>query len=189
MNRISKVFTTIAATAVLVVSGTPSKATGTFEEHRVLWEAIQRAGVTTAVNDPQYCNDGADGMYLWVGGEAALIICQDNAKLLSSEEVPWTSNDLDTLRHEAQHLIQDCNDGTIADSQTSLLFNDTEALLKFVTDAGLSKDQVQQIINVYRENGASDEVILREIEAFAVAKSVSPHVIADKIIDFCGVSQ
>ena len=189
MNRISKFFATAAAASLLVVSGTPSKATGTFEEHKVLWQAVQRVGVTTVLNDPTMCNDDVNGMYMWRGGEATMIICQDNAKLYSDEEVPWTSNDLDTLRHEAQHLIQDCNAGRIADADVALLFVASEELFSFVRGAGLTNDQVQSIIDTYREIGASEEVILQEIEAFAVAMSVNPTNIANKVIEFCGVQR
>ena len=31
------------------------------------------------------------------------------------DHVQWTENDLDTLRHEAMHVLQDCSAGRVGD--------------------------------------------------------------------------
>ena len=46
-----------------------------------------------------------------------LVVCNDRYVKGENEDPQWTANDLDTLRHEAQHLIQDCMVGGLADSK------------------------------------------------------------------------
>ena len=79
-------------------------ADNSFEAHASLANAIAEVGVDVYINPPEVCEDGIAGMY--ISGASALVVCQDNAT--GEEQVDWTANDLDTLRHEAQHLIQDC---------------------------------------------------------------------------------
>tara|TARA_A100001201_G_scaffold32305_3_gene34814 strand:- start:12353 stop:12883 length:531 start_codon:yes stop_codon:yes gene_type:complete len=153
------------------------------DDHAKLWDSLERAGVNIVLNDVDFCGDDlADGAYIPV--IKALVVCQDNASPLSSRQVDWTSNDLDTLRHESHHVVQDCLLGELGDGESEPLFNTRESLKSFV-DNILSEEQIDRIVTNYRELGFDREVIIMEIEAFAVASGVSPDKIADAINKFC----
>jgi hypothetical protein len=170
----------IASIVLGVATISPVQAQGTHEEHERLWETIQSIGITTVLNEPTQCSRNISGAY---GSRAGLlIICQDNAKTPYSQ-VSWTQNDYDTLRHEAHHIVQDCADNTLGDSNLIPIFNENE-LEEFVSRT-LSDEAVNKIIREYRSHGVGDEVLIAEIEAFAVARSVGAGAIADKIIEFC----
>ena len=100
--------------------------------------------------------------------------------------VGWTANDLDTLRHEAHHIVQDCAASSLYDSQMDLMFSEEE-LKRFIAGSGLTAEKMRWIVKSYSSNGADADVILKEFEAFAVAISVNPRMIADKLVQFCGV--
>lgn len=168
------------AIATLMI-GTPVMATGTFEDHQELWNSLQSVGVRTEINSKD-CSGGSDGFYQTY--RRRLVICQDNGGT-DGREVGWTRNDLDTLRHEAHHVVQDCLGGRPFDGRLDNLFEDKK-LAKFVTDR-LSEDQIKFIIQTYSEKGAPDHVIMKELEAFAVASAVSPTVISTAVRDACGV--
>ena len=101
--------------------------------------------------------------------------------------IPWTDADLNTLRHEAHHVVQDCNNGGLGDRRSSRLFQNTNQLANFISNA-MSPEQFMHIVRVYDEAGTSTRDILMETEAFAVAETVSPLTISRKLIEFCGVN-
>ena len=65
-------------------------------------------------------------------------------------------------------------------------FNDFDELKEFVYGI-LTEEQVNSIITGYRKDGATDDVILRELEAFAVAAGVSVTNITTAVTEVCGV--
>lgn len=169
----------------LLLSGSPSRATTTVDDHISLWNSLERAGINIVINDVDFCGDGrVDGAY--IPRLKTLVICQDNASPISSRQVDWTENDLDTLRHEAHHVVQDCLRGRIGDGLSGPLFNTRETLSEFVDDI-LTDQQIDWIIRNYREQGADNDVIIMEVEAFAVAEGVSPETIADGIDKSCNI--
>jgi len=178
----NKFLSLLAASALAVGSLTPVKATeGVVEGHRALWQAIREVGVITLINNPQICRDDISGAY--DSSRGILVICQENARGVN--QVEWTAYDLDTLRHEAHHLIQDCAVGRIGDSQMARMFEDYDEHRNFIKNT-LTASEVRQIIKAYRENGATNKDILIELEAFAVADSISAEQIANKVLDWCG---
>ena len=185
MNILTKL-ASIVIGGTLVLTGSPARSDQTIEDHKVLWKSLNSVGVTTLLNEPTVCDRGSDGLYY--SRATTLVVCQDNASKTSSEEVGWTDNDLDTFRHEAHHVLQDCLAGTLGDSETKLLFDTEESFEDFVS-ARLTRAQIISIINNYRIQGAPEDVIIKEIEAFAVARSVSPLVIADAIDNSCLVNK
>ena len=172
---------TFIATLVLGVSTiAPVHAQNNHDDHRRLWNTLQSIGITTILNEPTQCNDQVSGAY---GSSAGiLIVCQDNSKSAYSVS-EWTQNDYDTLRHEAHHVVQDCADNRIGDNNLVPLFSGEE-LEEFVSNV-LTDEQVDRIVKEYRSYGVSDDVVIAEIEAFAVARSVSADAIANKLIEFC----
>lgn len=184
MNKASQIILGSLITLSSLFGSVPEARANTHEEHKELWVALQQVGIDTMVNHPDLCDNGVvDGAYINL--KSILIVCQDNAHRFGSKEVNWTENDYDTLRHEAHHVIQDCLDGGLADGNSDLLFNNPEDLEEFVFDI-LTEEQVNHIIDVYKKQGATDDVILQELEAFAVANGVSPSSIAGGVLEACG---
>lgn len=152
---------------------------GSIEAHEVLVEEIRRNGVTIKINDEDGCSEeGLNGFYS--GQKKLLIVCQDNG-VAGGPVVAWTANDLDTLRHEAQHFIQDCRVGSNHDHALAPVYHSPSALAQEV----LGPERVFDITTRYRENGASDLVLLLEYEAFAVAARNIPGDQASDLVKLC----
>lgn len=175
---------TAALTAFALTTSAPVKA-DTFENHRSLWGAIENVGITTYLNPSQVCDGDINGAY--ISSIRALVVCQDNATP-DGPEVTWTANDLDTLRHEAQHLIQDCVDGGIGDNALSPLFGTDEELLEYINNSTLTATQIESIIRVYTERGADEDVLRLELEAFVTATDIDASRIANVVSTVCTVN-
>ena len=96
----------------------------------------------------------------------------------------WTPNDYDTLRHESHHVIQDCLDGI--DNSTLVLLFEGDKFKEFVNNS-LSQKQINRIISTYKKYGANEKEIKIELEAFAVAETVSATTIANSIDKLCKI--
>ena len=151
------------------------------EKHRYLATTIRSLGVPVSINTKIHCRPGESGSYFSAG---FMVICQDN-RSKEGVEVVWTVNDLDTLRHEAHHMIQDCAAGGIGDGKMSLMFNNKEELAEFVSKSGYTLDQVKQIAKHYQQQGVTGYDMLMELEAFAVARSIPADLIAVKLKEYC----
>ena len=181
---------------VLIALGTivsPANANNTekiagdlYTQHQTLWDAIKSVGVNTHLNPPG-CKvlKTKDVAGIYFPTEGKLIICQDNYDpKRGGVRVNWTINDLDTLRHEAHHLVQDCAIGKFGDGYASKLFKN-EALANFIKKSGMNKSEVNDIVKEYVKMEYKPEQILMELEAYATSKSIAPNLIAQKIIEFC----
>lgn len=151
------------------------------EKHRYLATTIRSLRVPVTINTKIHCRPGESGSYFSAGFMA---ICQDN-RGKEGVEVVWTANDLDTLRHEAHHMIQDCAAGGIGDGKMSLMFNEKEELAEFLSKSGYTQQQLQQIATHYRKKGVTGYDMLMELEAFAVARSIPADLIAVKLKEYC----
>ena len=152
------------------------------QDHKVLLDSLERANVSVLLNDTNLCDGGVSGMYS--PSHRILVVCQDERLPLTTREVEWTDNDYDTLRHEAHHVLQDCLDGFNNDTIVPLFTDDN--LKEFVTNA-LTNKQISSIIRTYKEQGTDADVIRTELEAFAVARTVSPGTIAQSIDKTCQI--
>ena len=163
----------------------PVRAQNSIEDHRQLIDTLTSVGITMYYNDP-ICDSGdMDGAYS--SSTLQLVICQDNAKFNNGTRLEtWTANDMDTLRHEAHHVVQDCVGGSIGDGELADLFREPEEFNQFVTNT-IGDDRASSIARSYSENGASTSTIFSEIEAFAVADSVSAEVIGNQLVAICGI--
>jgi hypothetical protein len=165
------------------ISPSNVRSNDTIEEHKELIRTITSLGVSVSINSNVHCSSSESGSYS--SFSKLMVICQDN-RTETEEEVEWTENDLDTLRHESHHLIQDCVSGDIGDNKLSLMFNDEVELSQFLKDSGYSEYQLNQIYNYYKNNrGVTGYDLLMELEAFSVAKSISPYYISRKLIEYC----
>lgn len=192
------VLSTILAAALLTSSAARVGATergregNTLDDHADLVDTLDRAGVRVYFN-PYICEpkEGLNPSGLYISQSRQLIVCQDNGKW-DGEVVPFTANDLDTLRHESQHVVQDCADG-IGDNSLVNMFpvvktDGRTSLMEFVSGSGLSPRTLMHIFTTYTQAGADNEVIGLEFEAFAVAHSIDAATIAQAVEQVCSVS-
>ena len=180
MNIIKTVLGT-ALLASMMIGAPGARASEEEREHQGLMVSLREVGVTISINDPLCQEREANGMYH--SQSQLLIVCQDNAKW-SGDVVEWTANDYDTLRHEAHHVLQDCVGGELGDGILSDFFDEPDEFNEFISNT-LGAERARLIAELYGENGASEYVILNELEAFAVADSVSASVIGDGITAVC----
>ena len=157
------------------------------EDHQYLWETIGNIGVTRYINHPDWCPKTEEYNGMYDAGNNILVVCQDNITRPTVKMIPWTDNDLDTLRLEARHIVQDCASSTLADSRMDNMF-DRDELIKFIAQSGLTQEKLRWIAQSYSEQGADEEMIIIEFEAFAVAESIGARLIAEKLIQFCGLA-
>ena len=175
-----KNFFRAAAAAVMLVS-TPVYAGNSVEDHRELWAAVERTGVTVMLNHPEMCGGGIMGLYSSV--ERVMMICQDES-IKPLDHVGWTENDFDTLRHEAHHLLQDCKDGRVGDGRLIPALS-AEYLAELAEESGMTLADVKDIQETYGGKGASDDVIRNEVEAFIVANSIPASTLAETLVKHC----
>ena len=176
----NKLFLALTA-AITTLTPTAGLTTGNFQEHKRLYDTINSVGVRVVINNPKYCTGTIDGSYH--SRERILSICQDNATWMN-QEVDWTANDYDTLRHEAHHLVQDCVQGGLGDSQLGLLFGTMKDSREFVAEV-YTPQQMRNLMGVDSYSGHNDYRQQIELEAFATAAIISPNDIADKITEIC----
>ena len=183
LKRLSTIAAALVISTVSAVEAAPR--TGTFEDHQNLWAAIASTGTVMKLNTPEcLVEDAPDGYYSYNSiGDSAFVVCQDDAT--SATQVDWTENDLDTMRHEAIHLIQDCADGVRADGKLSPLGSGEEIL--GLVDNSIGREFAKEIVSHYRSHvGLSDEAaLMSEVEAFAAAASVNANVIATMVTEAC----
>jgi len=151
--------------------------------HDKLVKTLKEVGVKVVINASEDCRPNTAVAGVYSSGSRELVICQDNRTGYNTV-VKWTVNDLDTLRHEAQHVVQDCAHGQLGDL-TFLPLVGAEGVEPFARRAGLTQKEIDNVTGTYILSGASDEDVLLEIEAYAVAKSISPTDISTKLISAC----
>jgi hypothetical protein len=169
-------FKPLIASLAATLIASPVLATNVDPAHYELGLAVVSTGVDLKIN-PASCfkQDAALGWY-WAR-KNELVVCQENA-YQPGTEVNWTAEDFDTLRHEAQHLIQDCVDGTRQGALESV-YQEPIRLGKEV----LGNAAIRRIVKAYSDK--SEHIIVMEIEAFAVAQLNKPSDQATDIKNYC----
>ena len=170
-----KLLQSLASIAIAVTAFAPaSLAASDYPAHVELGRVIRSSGINVKIN-PSACNGSSFGWYWAQKNE--LVVCQENGRA-GGPEVRWTEEDLDTLRHEAQHLIQDCYDGS-RQGALHTIYRDVPALVK----GTLSRSGIERIINSYASEG--EKVVVLELEAFSVAALNDPAEQARDIQNYC----
>ena len=146
--------------------------------HIPLREALYQAGVNVEIN-PQDCVPNAAGFYQVTDTGPRLAVCQDN-RGRGRKEVNWTANDLDTLRHESWHLVQDCRDGKV-DMMIPEISD--KRINEIIDDYGGAK--ALWVWQKYEARDLYAEGIFQEIEAFYAAETLSPEYISALIKTSC----
>jgi len=157
----------IAAAVATVFSMAPAQAS-TMNAHGRLIDEVQRVGVSIYVN-PSDCK-GASFAGYYRSSASRMVICQDNGIAGSFEQVRWTANDLDTLRHEAHHVAQDCMGLIRGNNELGTIY--TKPFL--FAQQFFGTITIQNIVATYKGMGASPQVQVLEVEAFAVAEMNNP---------------
>ena len=180
-HMINKTSAIIASTlAIMAGSVTPASA-NTFDDHNHLLDMVKAAGVEVKIN-PSSCDTmRAMGWFAtYKNGYQELVICQENKVKGSSRQVRWTAEDLDTVRHEAHHLTQDCMDGRLDGSLGSVYKRPIELGYRV-----MGQRKTHWVAETYGDNGASAHIQVMEIEAFAVAQMNDPMDQANDIRRYC----
>ena len=194
---LKRLATTIAIAFALA---TPARAYQVDTQHQYLISQLEAQGVEFYVNPNEICHpdslkanelpEGLNGLYFFSPEyqKPVIVVCQDNRTNEDGVEAVWSANDLDTLRHEATHFIQDCIfevDGKMHP------FHDGDGPAPGVDNYAqviemLGHQRAMQIANWYSQNmNVNGRVIRLEHEAFAVAKHVDAGSIGATIRDFC----
>ena len=188
MNKIKALLTALLMVGVASpVAATPSyEDRGTIDEHIELLQTIDSLGVTVLINDPLKCREHADVAGYWHGARQTFVLCQERIRRSSNpvwtgEVILASDDDLDTIRHEAHHIVQDCMDGRL-DGGLQSYFSDKD-LVTFLD--GYPDWKENKIADTYRKDGASAYVIKYEIEAWAVADLVPASSISNTIKQIC----
>ena len=116
------------------------------------------------------------GVYGFYAGHAGLfVICQENGS--EGTVTRFTAEDLNTIRHEAQHLIQDQMDGVL-DGWLDNRYNTNDRFTAWVNET-VPSHRIGVIMS-YDEL----EIRLLEAEAEAVAYDQSASEIAETVRQF-----
>ena len=170
----------LAAAATLLAAAPAASAypqSNLSDGHRDLIEAINRAGVEV-VADTALCDEmKAEGYY---NGEVVAICFRGRG---------WEAETLDTLRHEGQHVVQDCH----YDGRTDFRFPGRSTLMpdpvSFALSTGMTERQIDGISVTYSQMGADFKEVMMEVEAWATARAIPPEMIADQIDNHCTAAQ
>ena len=175
MNFLQK---TIAGIAVAVTAAAaPVEASTYYNDHVRLVQAVEQVGVDFQLNPFECFQFQNRNIYGWYyGAGQTLVVCQQNAK--NSQEVAWTEEDYDTLRHEVHHMVQDCMDGLLQGRLESV-YQEPVVLAKDV----LGYDMIMRILRGYSD--LDEHRQLMELEAFAVAHMSDPDEQIEDIQRYC----
>lgn len=179
---LKKLITTIAVTICCLVDPLPVKAQNTYDDHKELLTTIQDLGVVTLINHKIHCTKSEFAGIYYTNG--MLIICQENRKANNGIQIDWTEGDLDTLRHEAHHIVQDCAIGNIGDDKIGRMFSTNKEFFDFIENSSYTENQLVNMYMKLREDLSEEESFL-EIEAYVVAKDIPAESIKRKIVDYC----
>jgi hypothetical protein len=163
-----KNFLPIAAAVATVFTVAPVAEASTMAAHERLVDALKSKGVSIVLNPPECKLASYAGYYR--DAIRKIVICQTHGIDGSYKQAGWTANDLDTLRHEAHHVAQSCIGQGIGNNTLGTIY-----VKPFLfAEQYFGTYQINNIISVYKDRGASDHVAVLEVEAFAVAEMNNP---------------
>jgi hypothetical protein len=178
MKRLSTIaISALTAVATVATTAIPALAQrkSNYQHHIILAQAVRSTGVNYKINPAECWSKSAYGWYWAYHNE--FVVCQEGKQQVGVE-ARWTEEDLDTVRHEAQHLIQDCMDGSRQGALGSVYKEPIELAKNVLGDKG-----IRSILKAYSE--ASDHTKVMELEAFSVATLNDPLEQVKDIRNFC----
>jgi hypothetical protein len=170
-----KAFTLATLAAATTIIPTAAEAKNVDPLHMRLAQAAARTGVEVKIN-PAACFKGDTFGWYWAA-KNELVICQER-RTRANVETYWTAEDFDTLRHEVQHLVQDCRDGR-RDGSLDAVYTSPIDLAKRV----LGEQGIRGVLETYSD--ASDHIKVMELEAFSVAAMNDPAEQVRDIQTYC----
>ncbi|AOV62003.1 hypothetical protein BOW86_gp079 [Synechococcus phage S-CAM7] len=173
----------ISAFLASLAIAAPAMAAPLPADHQRFVDTMVNDGVIFKVNEPAelcYGDKDVDGGYVVYKGDRYLVVCQDNRT--TSDVTNWTANDLDTIRHEGFHVIQDCMSGAKNDNVFDTVFTSQEEVI----DA-LGVEEAMRITSIYSNNYNKDRHgdIKMEIEAFYAARDYSATELNSLYTQYC----
>ena len=167
----------LAGLSFTVATFAPSvSASGLPSAHYNLVVTAQRAGFNVVVNTP-VCDEDDNNYGFYRRG--TVTICQTNVYKGYRGINDWNSEDLDTLRHEIHHAVQDCLVGDKFDSELGYVYSYPYAYAnRIIGDKG-----IRAVQNAYDDADYHTQVL--EIEAFAVAAENNPDEQARDLAKYC----
>ena len=162
-----------------VAESTPAHLYHLDTAHNDLVEAVKSTGISFHINPDKCFTEDYKNTFGWYSaGRKEMVICQETKYQANVVSATMTAEDLDTIRHEAQHLIQDCVDGQI-DHRLEAVYNEPLTLGKEVFGSA----GIEEIRELYSES--SDHIQVMEIEAFSVAQLNNPAEQVADIKNYC----
>ena len=176
MNFILKALSGLAAGVLVSSPVSANTHSAYFQDHIRLAEAVESIGVEFKVNPIECARDS--NTYGWYHGyRGELVVCQENG-YAGGPPVAWSREDLDTLRHEAHHMVQDCMDG-VMDGSLDNVYQDPVGLGKDI----IGTQGINSIMRVYSDVPEWRQIM--EIEAFSVATMNDPREQISDIQTYC----
>ena len=155
------------AALLMIGAALPVAPASQHSRHQLLVDKINEVASFEINAEVCWENPGIMGAYNYF--ENSLYICNPKAETLAD----LNEEDLDTIRHEAIHLAQDCVSGGIGSKTTALFFSDrkVEEMVEEAEEKGLI--DADGIVRSYQMIGASDDDIEHELEAWSGAALLS----------------
>ena len=178
-------FKSLLTALTLTTLATPVLAQSNMSQHQRLWTAVESVGVTIVVNDVKLCHpkfNGGKKFFGWYHGPSRMmVICQEVAMAdnnFNGEQQEWSEEDLDTLRHESHHMVQDCRDDSLNQELEAVYTKPVNLAYNVLGERG-----VDIVLEMYKD--APEHMQVLELEAFSVARMNDPIEQVDDIKTYC----
>ena len=170
-----KLLTTALLLATMVGSAAPAAAITPEQaaQHNQLIKALEARGVAVTFDSPR-CRALEDLSGYYMSTARSITLCTGGSTAM-------TEDNMDTLRHESIHVVQDCKGGGIGNRNLQPVFKPS-AVLEMVKNSTLDVDRM---IEVYTSKGASKHVLNLELEAFSGASQLRADAIAYGVLSTC----
>lgn len=165
----------LATTIFVIASPTPTISDATAAQHNALTDALAKAGIKLYL-DADICRTTTGLAGYYHSPSKSLVLCNKGSKQMTEEN-------LDTLRHEAIHAIQDCKNGVQGDRILQPVLKPGVAR-NLASQHGIDLERIRQ---VYSSRNVDQAVINLEYEAFAAAAGMSANTIATALRTTCSV--
>ena len=163
-------FTTLSAAAP------PAKGMqGLDPSHADLIQAVQDIGVEVVIGTEHPVCDFAFGAYSSM--HRKMLLCKD-------AETPFTSRQLNTLRHESIHVAQDCRGGRWGD----LAFQEGQSMASSFKQATIARLDLGQKLVPYVRMGVDESVLVIEAEAISMSHIWSGQETLEHLEEACTAS-
>ena len=144
--------------------------------HQALIDALIQAGIQVSFDHRICKTDKVYGFYH--NPSKSLVVCNEGSEILDE-------NDLDTLRHEAVHAIQDCANGAIGDGIMGRALQPGVSR-QMLEQAGID---IKQIERAYVSRGVKGDNLEFEYEAFGAAATVPASTLAEVVGIMCSTNR